>query len=289
MARRCVKEGNDLTVSPEGYGLLTALALDPIEKKPLYHFYPGSFIVSAGGYGCNLKCPFCQNHEISLSEYSGSLPSGISGMASARGTENTPSGDISFDMPDVRYYSPEELTLICAKYRKAGNIGIAFTYNEPTIIPEYIVDTARLIRSEGMKTVLVTNGSASDETLDKILPWIDAMNIDLKSFDREYYKKVLHGDLDTVLNFITRSARSCHVEVTTLIIPGENDSDEEMMSIASWLAQTGKKSGRDIPFHISRFFPRSVYSKRKPTDTGRIYELSDIARKYLRFVHEGNV
>ncbi len=278
----------DGRVVPEAYGRVTALALDPIEKKPLNRFYPGSYIVSVGGYGCNLACPFCQNHDISLSEYR------ATGLADTGFMRRTAQGDEGYAarediFPRYEIYSPDELADICLRYKDNGNIGLAFTYNEPTLLPEFIADTAKLIRKEGMKTVLVTNGSATDETLDKLLPLTDAMNIDLKSFDRDYYRRVLHGDLDTTLHFIERAVAACHVEVTTLIIPGDNDSDEEMREIAAWLANLGASVGRDIPLHISRFFPRSAYSDRAPTDVTRVYELADIARKHLRYVYEGNV
>lgn len=264
-----VRKNIDGSIRPLTYGLLTSLALDPIEKKPLHHFYPGSMIVSAGSYGCNLSCPFCQNCEISLSEYGKT--------------------DYVNHIPGTKYFPPEELADICDSYRDHGNIGIAFTYNEPTISYEYIRDTAKLIRRNGLKTVLVTNGSATDPVLDELLPLTDAMNIDLKSFSEDYYRSVLHGDLDTTKHFIERSAMSCHVEVTTLIIPGENDSEEEMESIASWLASVGKMAKKDIPLHISRFFPRSQYRDRKPTEVAKIYRLADIAGKHLKYVHPGNV
>ena len=250
-------------VEPVAYGALTSLALDPIEKKPLHHFHPGSRIVSVGGFGCNLACPFCQNVEISLA-------------------------DGRPDIPPVRVLTPGELVQLCLDYRDEGNIGLAFTYNEPLIHFEYIRDTAKLLHEQELACVLVTNGSATTETLEQVLPWIDAMNIDLKSFDENYYKKTLNGDLDTTRKFIETAAAACHVEVTTLIIPGENDSDEEMDAIASYLAGVGKKNNRDIPLHISRFFPRSQYADRSPTPVKTVYHLADRARKHLRFVHEGN-
>lgn len=260
---------HDGAIVPATYGHITSLALDPIEKKPLYHFYPGSKIVSAGGYGCNLACPFCQNHSISLSEYSLDKYAG--------------------HLPNYEIISPEDLASVCVEQKKNGNIGIAFTYNEPTISYEYIIDTAKLIRRSGLKTVLVTNGSATAETLDKLLPYVDAMNVDLKSFDEDYYKNVLRGDLETTKQFIERATESCHVEVTTLIIPGENDTVEEVESIAGWLAVVGVAAGKDIPLHITRFFPRSRYSDRRPTPVDTIYTLVDVAKKHLKYVHAGNV
>ncbi len=259
----------DGAIVPATYGHITSLALDPIEKKPLYHFYPGSMIVSAGGYGCNLACPFCQNHSISLSEYSIDKYAG--------------------HVPGYEVILPEDLASVCLEQKRNGNIGIAFTYNEPTINYEYIIDTAKLIRSSELKTVLVTNGSATIETLDKLMPYVDAMNVDLKSFDEDYYKNTLRGDLETVKLFIERAAESCHVEVTTLIIPGENDTVEEMESIAGWLSAVVEAAGKDIPLHITRFFPRSRYSDRRPTPIDTIYTLVDMAKKHLKYVHAGNV
>ena len=290
-ARRC--EHGDVVSS--AYGRLTALALDPIEKKPLNHFYPGSMIVSAGSFGCNLACPFCQNHEISLSEYTVEafcrrfhIPETevLTGEPEGRSDDNT---DRRSDDGFTRYYDPDELVRICESYIPDGNIGIAFTYNEPTINYEYILDVARLIRERDMKTVLVTNGSASPGVLEKLSPYIDAMNVDLKSFDETYYKNVLKGSLAAVKEFIREALTFSHVEVTTLIVPGENDTEEEMRRIASWLAVEGKKAGKDIPLHISRFFPRSRYSDRKPTEVRSVFRLSEIAREYLKYVHEGNV
>ena len=173
------------------YGKITGLMLDPIEKKPLRRFCPGSRILSVGSFGCNLACPFCQNYEISMT-----------GEPEA----------------EYREISPEELDGLAREYKKYGNIGLAFTYNEPLVGYEFVRDTAKLVREHGMKNVLVTNGSAELEILEELLPYIDAMNIDLKGFTEAYYRK-LGGDLETVKRFIRRSAEACHVELTTLILP----------------------------------------------------------------------
>lgn len=245
----------------DNYGQVTSLALDPIEKKPLNMFYPGSLILSVGSYGCNLRCPFCQNHEISMA-----------------GAETS----------DAIYVSPEALAKEAAKHQKEGNIGIAFTYNEPLVGWEYVYDTAKLIKKAGMKTVLVTNGTASPEILEKLLPLTDAMNIDLKGFSWQYYRK-LGGDLEAVKEFILLSAPSCHVELTTLIVPGENDGIAEMEAEAHWIASVKTKipTGQ-IPLHITRFFPRYHMTDKAPTDVEHVYRLADVARKYLKNVFVGN-
>lgn len=245
-------------ITCENYGRITSLALDPIEKKPLKLFHPGSFILSVGSYGCNLKCPFCQNHEISMA-----VP----------------------DYPEIPYLSPQALCERAAACRKPGNIGLAFTYNEPLIGWEYIRDTAKLIREAGMKNVLVTNGTASLEVLEEILPFTDAMNIDLKGFREEYYRK-LGGSLSAVKEFISRASRDCHVELTTLIVPGENDSAEEMEEEAAWIASISPAS--DIPLHVTRFFPQYQMRDREATDIGQVYRLAETARKHLKYVFTGN-
>lgn len=240
------------------YGKITALALDPIEKKPLKRFYPGSMILSVGSYGCNLRCPFCQNHEISM-EYQE--------YQAARCEEAV-------------FLSPKQLMEKAVQYEQAGNIGLAFTYNEPLIGWEYVRDTAKLVKEAGMKTVLVTNGTASIEVLEEILPYIDAMNIDLKVFREDGYRR-LGGDLETVKSFIKRAALDCHVELTTLIVPGENDDVAQMEEEAKWI-------GPDIPLHVTRFFPRYQMMEKDATDVQTVYRLANIAGKYIEHVFVGN-
>lgn len=240
----------------ENYGQITGLALDPIEKKPLKRYRPGSLVLSAGSYGCNLKCPFCQNYEISI----------------GYGT-----------IPQTAYMAPQSLADTALHYKDRGNIGVAFTYNEPLVGWEYVRDTARLVKERGMDTVLVTNGSASLDTLAAILPWIDAMNIDLKGFREAYYHK-LGGNLNVVKEFIKQAAAECHVELTTLIVPGENDSVEELEEEAEWIASLDP----DIPLHVTRFFPQFRMMDREATDVGQIYWLADAARRYLKHVFVGN-
>lgn len=188
---------------------------------------------------------------------------------------------------NAEYVSPgqlADLALMWKEQKKAGNIGVAYTYNEPLVGWEFVRDTARLVREYGMLNVLVTNGTASQEVLEELLLWTDAMNIDLKGFREEYYRK-LGGDLETVKAFIARAAKSCHVELTTLIVPGENDSFEDMEAQARWIASLRPS----IPLHITRFFPRYHMRDREATDVERLYRLASTAGKYLEKVYVGNV
>ena len=277
-ARTCL----DGRVVQANYGKITSLALDPIEKKPLNRFYPGSLILSAGSYGCNLRCPFCQNYEISWSEHAWRY------AEAARSTGDP--GKLRRAGIDI--ISPEELAQTAAYYRDQGNIGVAFTYNEPLIGWEYVLDTAKLVKDMGMKTVLVTNGTASLSVLDKLAPYVDAMNIDLKGFTDHYYREVLKGSREMVTEFIAEAVKVCHVELTTLIVPGENDTEEEMDALSGWIAslQDGKGDviGRDIPLHVSRFFPRFHMQDRKATDVRAVYRLAETARRHLTYVYTGN-
>ena len=255
-------------VRPVFYGRVSSLALDPIEKKPLARFHPGSMILSAGGLGCNLRCPFCQNHEIAQADGENGFP--------VR-TEEMP---------------PYMLAELAAHYRQAGNIGLAFTYNEPLVCWEYVRDTARLVHERGMLNVLVTNGCAETGILEQLAPYIDAMNIDLKGFTDRYYREVLGGDRQMVMAFIREAVKRCHVELTTLVVPGENDSEEEMLRLSEWVAGlqdvSGGRQGREIPLHISRFFPRYRMVEKRPTDVRKVYSLVKAAEKNLLYVYPGN-
>ena len=255
-------------VRPVFYGRVSSLALDPIEKKPLARFHPGSMILSAGGLGCNLRCPFCQNHEIAQTD-----------------------GRKGFTVR-TKKMSPETLAELAEYYRQANNIGMAFTYNEPLVCWEYVRDTARLVHERGMLNVMVTNGCAEIRILDELTPYIDAMNIDLKGFTDRYYREILGGDRQMVMDFIREAVKRCHVELTTLIVPGENDSEAEMLELSGWVAGLrdvyGGRQGREIPLHISRFFPRHLMSDRKPTDVRKVYSLIKEAEKNLLYVYPGN-
>ena len=240
----------------ENYGRIASMALDPIEKKPLRRFRPGSLILSVGSFGCNLSCPFCQNHEIS--------------MADRQSVESAA-------------ISPQDLADEALRWKERGNAGVAFTYNEPLVGWEFVRDTAVLVKEYGMDNVLVTNGCAALPVLEELLPFTDAMNIDLKGFDEAYYRK-LGGSLATVKSFIARAAAGCHVELTTLIVPGENDDPAMMEEEAKWIASLNP----GIPLHVTRFFPRYRMQERTPADVESVYRLAEAAGRYLDYVYVGN-
>ena len=251
-------------VKAYNYGRITALALDPIEKKPLARFFPGSQILSVGSFGCNLRCPFCQNHDISWSAQAG------------RYAETAETA------------TPEALVELALATRERGNIGLAFTYNEPLIGYEFVRDTAKFAKAEELKNVLVTNGTAELSVLAALMPHIDAMNIDLKGFTDRYYRRVLGGDQGQVMAFIEAAVKSCHVELTTLIVPGENDSEEEMRELSTWVSRLKNPDGEDVPLHITRFFPRFHMQDRRATEVRTVYRLAEIARERLQYVYTGN-
>ena len=258
---RIAKEGRTEACN---YGRITALALDPIEKKPLARFCPGSRILSVGSFGCNLRCPFCQNHDISWS-------------AQARAWAKT-----------AETISPEALAELALETRDRGNIGLAFTYNEPLIGWEFVRDAARLTKAAGLKNVLVTNGTAELPVLEALMPYIDAMNVDLKGFTDRYYSEVLGGSRRQVMDFIEAAAGRCHLELTTLIVPGENDSEDEMRELSRWVSRLKNPDGEGVPLHISRFFPRFHMQDRGPTPVRTVYRLAELAREALEFVYTGN-
>ena len=262
---RTIKEGK---VVAENYGKITGIALDPIEKKPLKRFHPGKNILSVGSYGCNLRCPFCQNSDISW------------GL------------EVSEWKSEARRISPDELVKLALSMKPRDNIGIAFTYNEPLIGYEFVRDAAKLSHEAGLLNVLVTNGTAELSVLRELEPYIDAMNIDLKGFTADYYKKTLGGDLEMTKRFIEEAVKFCHVELTTLIVPGENDTEEEMREISSWIRSLkdsdGSEIGKGVPLHISRFFPRFHMRDKSPTNVSLVYHLADVARENLDYVYTGN-
>ena len=250
------RENKDGRIVSASYGQITSLALDPIEKKPLYHFHPGQPILSVGSYGCNLSCAFCQNHSISQES----------------------------DAP-TRFLAPEELVRIAIETAEEhGNIGIAFTYNEPLIQYEYILDCAKYAKETDLAIVLVTNGTAEAEILSSLLPFVDAMNIDVKGFSKEIYQR-LGGDFASVQRTVEMACQKCHVEITSLIVPGLNDDPEEMRQEARWLSSLDPA----IPLHITRCFPHYKMPHLKPTDIGLMEHLAEIAREHLEYVYLGNV
>ncbi|MBU7042333.1 MAG: AmmeMemoRadiSam system radical SAM enzyme [Theionarchaea archaeon] len=233
------------------YEQVSSEGVDPIEKKPLYHFYPGSMAYSVGTVGCNLACSFCQNFEISQ----GSAP--------------------TYRM------TPQEIIESCIN---SGCKSIAYTYNEPLIWHEFVFDTATEARKRGISNVLVTNGYINEEPLKALLPVIDALNVDLKSFTDHFYRKLCNGTLSPVLRTIEIAKSSAWVEITTLLIPGQNDSPEEITRLVNWVASLGEET----PLHFSRYFPR--HTLQAPVTPLEILEKAlSIARERLRYVYIGNV
>lgn len=237
-----------------GYGRCVSLSIDPIEKKPLYHFLPGSSILSTGPAGCNLSCTFCQNWTISQTD----------------------------DAP-TRYVAPKELAEMSLS---RGSVGVAFTYTEPTIWFEYIEDVAPLVRSRGGAVVMVSNGFVSPEPLKRYLEITDAWNVDLKAWTDGFYQRLCGGHIAPVLRTIQAVAESpAHLEVTLLIIPGENDSPEEWRGMAEWLAEN---AGSDVPVHLSRYFPR-YHHDGDVTPEGMLTDARDVFAEKLSHVYLGNV
>jgi len=248
---RIHKSGELYTIN---YGEITSASLDPIEKKPLYYFKPHSQIFSVGSFGCNFTCDFCQNYSIS---------------------QHKSKSD---------YVSKEDLVKTAVNMK--DNIGIAFTYNEPSIWYEYVLDTSKLLKEKApdKSIVLVTNGYINQEPLKNLLPYVDAMNIDLKSYSNKFYKDICGGNLKPVLETIETAAKSCHIEITTLLVSGENDNLNEVEEIAKFLSSIN----RDIPLHLTRYFPR--YKLDNPaTDIDFMKKAENTAKKYLNKVLLGNI
>lgn len=236
------------------FGHLSAHAMDPIEKKPLYHFYPGKYILSLGTTGCNLRCGFCQNWSITQ------------------------------QMPQTIEVTPEHVVEVAANQQPYPNVGIAYTYSEPFMWYEFVYHTARLARERGLKNVLVTNGYVNEEPLRAILPYIDAMNIDVKAFSDEYYQKNCIGHLEPVLRTVELAHTRCHVEITTLLIPGLNDSEQEIRKLVDWLAELDPR----IPLHFSRYFPSYQFDV-DPTPPETLKRAREIALEKLKYVYIGNL
>ncbi|MDR1971180.1 MAG: AmmeMemoRadiSam system radical SAM enzyme [Treponema sp.] len=252
---------------------VTAAAWDPIEKKPLYHFRPGVWIFSLGFAGCNLRCPFCQNWQIS--------------QLRGRGR------------PQGRELQPEEALVLAEAEPPSGAAGgntpsatakqIAYTYSEPLIHFEYLKTCMELAHCRGIANVLVSNGCIEIEKAREILPLVDAANIDLKCFSEKTYRDILGGNLETVLEFI-RAARGCGVclELTTLVVPGLNDSDAELDRCAEFIAGLEADGGRPLPWHLSAYHPGYRWEA-PPTDPAALLRAAARARKSLPFVYPGNI
>jgi pyruvate formate lyase activating enzyme len=250
------RKNNGGSIELVTYGVISGYALDPIEKKPLYHFYPGTNILSIGSYGCNMRCDFCQNYNISQRSASGF-------------TTKT---------------EPEKI--IKNAQSALHNIGIAFTYNEPVIWFEFIRDVAVKAKKKGLRTVMVSNGYVNSEPLKEIISFTDAFNIDLKAFNDDFYRHLAGAELEPVKNTLRTIAKSGkHLEITTLIIPGQNDDEKEMEMETEWIAG---ELGQDTPFHLSRYFP--MFKREDPaTPHATMTKLADIASKSLRYVYVGNM
>jgi len=244
-------------VESQNYGKLTYISLEPIEKAPLYHFHPGAKILSIGSFGCNLRCPWCSNFEISMAKAS---------------------------QVETRYTGPADLLDMASGNIAEGNIGVAFTYNEPLIGYEYVRDTSALLHERGLFSIVATNGYIRTERFTDIVPYIDAMVIDMKSINKEYYPDTKSG-LDTVLQNIRLTAEHCHLELSCLLINGINDSEEEMECMTEFIASVST----EIPFHIARFIPCYRTEDWAPTRIETMQRFEDIAKRKLKHVYLGGV
>jgi pyruvate formate lyase activating enzyme len=248
--RECSPDGRLVSLH---LGRFVSIAVDPVEKKPLRRWRPGTRILSLGGVGCNMRCPFCQNHAISM-----------------------PDGPLA-----ERELQPEELVALS---RDLAVPSVAYTYNEPTLQAEYIFAASPLLRDAGVATVMVTNGMFSDGVCDEAVRLVGAMNVDVKTFDAAAYRR-LGGSLDTVTRNVERlAAGGVHVELTCLVVPGISDSESDFSRMADWI----KSVSPDMPLHISRYFPHHRYDA-PPTDVSLMRRLFDIASAKLRHVYLGNV
>ena len=252
-----VRENRSRILYATNYGEVTSYGVDPMEKKPLYHFHPGSTIFSLGTMGCNLRCGFCQNWQIAHR-----------------------------DAPTV-YFSPAQAVAAALHYNREGSgsscVGIAYTYSEPFMWYEYVLDTSRLAREAGLVNVLITNGYVNEEPLLELLPFIDALNIDVKAFTDRFYRETCLGKLEPVLRTVELAHTRCHVELTTLLVTGLNDEPEEIKGLVDWVAGLDP----DIPLHISRYFPNYQLDL-PPTPLASLSRARDIARDKLAYVYIGN-
>lgn len=233
------------------YGEVISAAMDPVEKKPLYHFLPGALVLSVATWGCNLACPFCQNSDIS-----------------------------QYRVPS-RFLAPGQLVRLAREHRSPA---VAFTYTEPLTWFEYLLDACPELRAAGVKTILVTNGMIEPGPLAELLPHVDAMNVDLKAMRPEFYRDYVKGSLAAVQDTIRAAAESCHLEVTSLVIPGRNDTDPDLAELAGFVAGLG----RPVPLHFSRYFPR-FRERERETPVETLKRAAETARRQLDYVYLGNV
>jgi len=253
---RCrVRENRDGRLYATNYGRVFSLALDPIEKKPLYHFHPGSKILSLGTVGCNFDCAFCQNWSLVHGEREGS------------------------------FISPAQMVAKAKEWQTNNNIGLAYTYSEPLMWYEYVLETSELANLAGLKNVLVTNGFINPEPFLQLLPFIHALNIDIKGFTKEYYREICGGRLEPVLQTAQLAKKHAHLEITTLLVRDLNDSREEIEQLTDWIYNF---LGEDTPLHLSRYFPQ--YKMNRPATPLETMERSrEIAARKLKYVYLGNV
>jgi pyruvate formate lyase activating enzyme len=250
-----VRKNTGSEIKLQTYGILSGYSLDPVEKKPLYHFFPGYNILSVGSYGCNMRCDFCQNYHISQN-----IPEKL-----------------------TREISPEKLVNAAKSFER--NVGMAFTYNEPIIWFEFMKDMAVAVKEAGLYTVMVSNGYVNPDPLGEIIGFIDGFNIDLKAFNSRFYSNLTGADIEPVKKALKQIVRSGkHLEITTLIIPGQNDDEKEMAEEARWIAG---ELGKHVPLHLSRYFP--IFKRKDPaTSQETIERLAQIAALNLDHVYIGN-
>jgi pyruvate formate lyase activating enzyme len=241
----------------ENFGQVTAMGFDPIEKKPLYHFHPGSFILSVGSFGCNFKCHFCQNWEISQATID--------------------------DIGRKQEHTPDDI--VEAALARKDNTGIAFTYNEPIIYYEFMLDIAKKAKEADLKTVMVTNGFINSEPLQNLLPYMDAFSVDLKGFSEEFYKKNTKGSLHSIMDALKQIKNNGNfLEITNLVIPTLNDSNQSFSDMIKWIRD---ELGEDTILHISRYFP-GYKSQIQPTPISKLKEFYSIAKEHINYVYLGN-
>ncbi|MFA5498002.1 MAG: AmmeMemoRadiSam system radical SAM enzyme [Candidatus Cloacimonadia bacterium] len=233
------------------YAKTVTINIDPIEKKPLYHFYPNSSILSLGSNSCNLSCDFCQNYTISQME------------------------------SETIVITPEQLLKLC---RQKNIDSVAYTYTEPITWYEYVLESAKLLKENGIKTVLISNGYINEKPLLHLLPYIDAMNIDLKGMSDTFYQNLCKGTLQPVLESIKIAAANCHLEVTNLLIPKQNDSIDDLNKLTDFIADVNK----DIPVHFSRYYPQ-YQRDTEPTSYTTLQTAYEIAKRKLSYVYLGNI